>query len=764
MHAAAQQGALETERCFKEQASELNTWRGNAQELTAERGVLTAERDVLRQTLAFIHGHISALTDLNKEMKSLVDAQQQEIQVVHKTAISQQESVEREKSIQDKSIQELTFELDTSRENAMELTAELDVLRRRMDVIGEHNAALVKSMGEAKARFDAQQQEIEVVLVMSQRDKEEKEKRIKELDAYRQNNALVEEHNKEMKRVVDAQQQEIKVVLATSQRDNMQKEKRITELTCELDTSRDKATELTAGLDVLHQRMALMEEQQRALVTRLENQNTCLGESRQDNISKENCLKALKHLNQEIKSLVDSQQQEIEIVLATAQQVNMEKEEHLTALREVTVELETSRGNAKELTAKLEALQDIHEQLQKEFAAEFDVLRSQTEGVRAELKVAKDSTVELDDLRRRMDVIGEHNNNALVKSLAEAETRLEESQHKNHRKESCISALTDLNKEMKSLVDAQQQEIQDVLAAAQQDNMEKGKRITELTCELDTSRVKATELTAGLDVLRQRMALMEEQHNIALIKSLGEAESRLADSKIDNAQKEKCITELTLELDSSRGDAKELTAELDDLRQKLHAMEERKNAMTKSLAEAGARLEASKHVNLRKESCISELTDLNKEIKSLVDAQQQEIQDVLAAAQQDNMEKEKRIKELTCERDTSMLVADATLAQASTQFAALSLTCNHDKQNLEQALDRLNQTLSRHETEKARRISLAHALLSSKRRTYLAAAWHFFTTGVCLARQTRSARQAGEHRSYTSSLRPHTLGASGLIH
>jgi DNA repair exonuclease SbcCD ATPase subunit len=609
-----------------------------------------------------------------------------------------------------------------------------------MDVIGEHNIALVKSMGEAKARFDAQQQEVEVVLVMSQREKEEKEKHIKELEAYRQKNALVEEHNKEMKSVVDAQRQEIKVVLATSQRDNMEKEKRITELTCELDTSRDNATELTAGLDVLRQRMALMEEQHCALVTRLENQNTCLGESRQDNIIKENCLKALKHLNQEVKSLVDSQQQEIEIVLATAQQVNMEKGEHLTELREVTVELETSRCNAKELTAKLEALQDIHEKLQKEFAAEFDVLRSQTEGVRAELKDAKDLTVELDDLRRRMDLIGEHNI-ALVKSLAEAETCLEESKHKNLRKERCISALTDLNKEIKSLVDAQQQEIQDALAAAQHDNMEKEKCVK----ELETSRGNAKEFTAGLHALREKMVLLQEQ-NIALIKSLGETESRLADSKIDNAENEKCLTELTLELDSSRGDAKQLTAELDDLRRKLHAMEEHKNAMTKSLAEAGARLEASKHVNLRKESCISALTDLNKEMKSLVDTQQQEIQVVLAAAQQDNMEKEKRIKELTCERDTSMLVADATLAQASTQFAALSLACNHDKQNLEQALTRLNQTLSRHETEKARRISLAHALLSSKRRTHLAAAWHLFTAGFCLARQTRSARQAGEHR------------------
>jgi chromosome segregation ATPase len=287
MHAAAQRGALQTERCFKEQACELNTWRGNAKELaaerdvlTAERDVLTAERDVLRQTLAFIHGHISALTDLNKEMKSLVDAQQQEIQVVHKTAISQQESVEREKSIQEKSIQELTFELDTTRENAMELTAELDVLRRRMDVIGEHNIALVKSMGEAKARFDAQQQEIEVVLVMSQRDKEEKEKHIKELDAYRQNNALVEEHNKEMKRVVDAQQQEIKIVLATSQRDNMEKEKRITELTIERDASRGNAKKLTAELGALCERIAVMEKHNYDLFKSLEEATIRLEETK----------------------------------------------------------------------------------------------------------------------------------------------------------------------------------------------------------------------------------------------------------------------------------------------------------------------------------------------------------------------------------------------------------------------------------------------------------------------------------------------------
>jgi hypothetical protein len=117
----------------------------------------------------------------------------------------------------------------------------------------------------------------------------------------------------------------------------------------------------------------------------------------------------------------------------------------------------------------------------------------------------KELTAELDDLRRRMDVIGEHNN-ALLVSLAEAETRLEESKHKNHRKESCISALTDLNKEMKSLVDAQQQEIQDVLAAAQQENLEKGKFIMEKEKRLERKALKVVErmLRTGLGMAFER--------------------------------------------------------------------------------------------------------------------------------------------------------------------------------------------------------------------------------------------------------------------
>jgi chromosome segregation ATPase len=128
--------------------------------------------------------------------------------------------------------------------------------------------------------------------------------------------------------------------------------------------------------------------------------------------------------------------------------------------------IEAMTQDEKKLTAKLETLGDFHETLQKDFAAKFDALCSQTEVARAELKESKQSDV---------------------------------------RKESCIKALTDLNKEMKILVDAQRQELENVLEISQQKNMEKEKCIKELAFELGTSRGIAKELTAELDALRQKL-------------------------------------------------------------------------------------------------------------------------------------------------------------------------------------------------------------------------------------------------------------------
>jgi len=139
--------------------------------------------------------------------------------------------------------------------------------------------------------------------------------------------------------------------------------------------------------------------------------------------------------------------------------------------------IEAMTRDEKKLTAKLQTLGDIHETLQKDFAAKFDVLWSQAEVARAELK---------------------------------------ESKQNNVRQESCIKALTDLNKQMKILVDAQQQEIENVLEISQQKNMEKEKCIKELNAELGTSRGNAKELTVELDALREKLQqdMIERENTI----------------------------------------------------------------------------------------------------------------------------------------------------------------------------------------------------------------------------------------------------------
>jgi hypothetical protein len=94
-------------------------------------------------------------------------------------------------------------------------------------------------------------------------------------------------------------------------------------------------------------------------------------------------------------------------------------------------------------------------------------------------------------------------------------------------------------KVMKSVVDAQQKEIEMVLAMSQKVNMEKDKCLKELMFE--------KKMTAELDDLRPRMVSM--QGHKFLVESL-------AESKLDNTEKEKRIRELTFELDTLRGNAK----------------------------------------------------------------------------------------------------------------------------------------------------------------------------------------------------------------
>jgi hypothetical protein len=229
-----------------------------------------------------------------------------------------------------------------------------------------------------------------------------------------------------------------------------------------------------------------------------------------------------------------------------------------------------------------------------------------------ELMFEKKMTVELDVLRERIVLMQGHND-LMVGSLGEAEARLVDSNITILTKEQSIKALMDEMKVMKSVVDAQQKEIEMVLAMSQQVNMEKEKCLKELIFE--------KKMTAELDDLRPRMVSMQGQQEI-LVKSLGEAETSLAQAKLDNTEKEKRIRELTFELDTSRGNAKELTAEG-------YALREHTAALVASLAEAENRLEASKQNNL------TDNMENEKRVK--------ELREVVV---KDNMENERRIKEL----------------------------------------------------------------------------------------------------------------------
>jgi len=343
----------------------------------------------------------------------------------------------------------------------------------------------------------------------------------------------------------------------------MEKETCIKELKLGLNT-RD-----LADLDALREKMNLIQEHNRELAataislaeaeTCIQLQLHCLGEAKGEDLRKESHIKALMDENKDMKRVLDAQQQEIEAVQAAAKRCkcdNMEKEICIKALM------------------------------------------AEKEKCNKELMVENKMTAELDVLRER---------------LGEAETRLLDSKKNILTKEQSIKALMDEMKVMKSVVDAQQKEIEMVLAMSQQVNTEKEKCLKELIFE--------KKMTAELDDLRPRMVSMQGQQEI-LVKSLGEAETSLAQAKLDNTEKEKRIRELTFELDTSRGNAKELTAEG-------YALREHTAALVASLAEAENRLEASKQNNL------TDNMENEKRVK--------ELREVVV---KDNMENERRIKEL----------------------------------------------------------------------------------------------------------------------
>jgi chromosome segregation ATPase len=228
-------------------------------------------------------------------------------------------------------------------------------------------------------------------------------------------------------------------------------------------------------------------------------------------------------------------------------------------------------------------------------------------------------TAELHALQERVHLI-EEQNSFLVRSLRQEMDAVNGSLAASKRtilmKDQSIKTLEDEMKVMKSVVDAQQKEIEMVRAVSQQANMEKEKCLEELMFE--------KKMTAELDVLRERIVLMQG-HLDEMVDAMGEAETKLVAEKLENMEKRKLIKELTFEINGLLAEAetslvysrqtvlmkencitaltaekekcnkelmfeKKMTAELDALRGRMVLMRSNNDAMVESLREAETKL------------------------------------------------------------------------------------------------------------------------------------------------------------------------------
>ena len=129
---------------------------------------------------------------------------------------------------------------------------------------------------------------------------------------------------------------------------------------------------------------------------------------------------------------------------------------------------------------------------------------------------------------------------------------------------------------MKRAVDAQQKVIENVTQErddAKQAHAEILKLLDVWAKSLDTfSQVQATKEDEAAELERQLQCCKEEltvigEQNYSLVQSLGDTESRLAESKEESMKKETHIKELMLELVQAQKYAHELAAELDAFRE-----------------------------------------------------------------------------------------------------------------------------------------------------------------------------------------------------
>jgi len=264
---------------------------------------------------------------------------------------------------------------------------------------------------------------------------------------------------------------------------------------------------------------------------------------------------------------------------------------------------------------------------------------------------------------------------------------------------------------MKRAVDAQQKVIENVTQErddAKQAHAEIVKQLDVWSKSLETfSQVQATkedeaaELHRQLQCCKEELTVMGEQ-NYSLVQSLGDTESRLAESKEDSMNKETHIKELMLELVQVQKYANELAAELDAFRElavELDALNEENEALCvfkqeakKSMKELTEDLRALQQdkdsivkekeyydnsFEVLRRKCSSSLQEKDqciKELRAEVDALHQksetsnkckncahlmsslhDAQILYETSQQHNLEKENSMKELTAAMDNATM-------------------------------------------------------------------------------------------------------------
>ena len=229
--------------------------------------------------------------------------------------------------------------------------------------------------------------------------------------------------------------------------------------------------------------------------------------------------------------------------------------------------------------------------------------------------------------------------------------------HQNNlRKENCIKALTDLNSQQQKIEIAtskRTEELHDLhehknalvkfmgeLTAANDVLAKQNESLAKQNESLSNNILKKdqslAELRDRVDNLEKERDLMV-RHNYDSVMSLSRLEESKQKNIEDNMQKEQYIEDILFELETSRGKAKELTAELDAVREHNISLSTHKNELVKALEEA--------------QGLHRELFILHQELERAKSEKEAEVSLAIAAMAKDNMQKEKYINEMTAELD-----------------------------------------------------------------------------------------------------------------